>query len=348
MTAVYDAATLGETPQQISAKLAQIKRAGGIGVARYLKKLLPNTYELTAAERTQILGADLGLLHNAEQKAGDLITQPTSYFTDYGKEVADLMQSRGVPTDEDINVALSCDTGVAAGSKEFAQVINNYDAFAAALDVYGVIGYAQTQIIDFLIIEEISPPGAKHWLPAAIAWSGATYKNADGTWNWAKYLAYPNAGMVQRLSSLVPGIDMNTVIDVTAMGFEWPAGSPYAPKKEDPMAPTAFIYDVQVGPNGEVAGEWLFIPAGRIYVHIEAANADVDNASAFTNSAGLAAAAKKGITYAQHLGFIAQCAPVTQVINVNGAFPPVPSAADNAEATAQRLAGTPITGTIGA
>lgn len=222
---------------------AQLVGAGVVGVCRYLKKDRPNSFDLEDGERANYLAWGIGILYNAEQNAGDLTTQPTSFFHDYGQEVAGRLAQWGAPTS--VNVPVSCDTGVAHGSKQLAQAMNNYSAFAAAVAPFGMIGYAQTDIIDLLVLEQISPIGAKHWLPSAIGWSPG-YRNADGSYDWARYLAYPHAGLVQRVgASPVPGTDLNTVVDVASMGFEWPAGSPYAPKKKDTDMPLFHASDGQ-------------------------------------------------------------------------------------------------------
>lgn len=213
------------------ARLTQAALAGGvaIGVARYLKKSLPNKYELSLDERNQYLSWNLGVLYNAEQTNTDIVLQPTSYFHDYGQQCAQLLQSWGVTSDK--NVALSADMQVTGTQMNTA--INNYKAFASAVAPYGLIGYAQTSIIDLLVSEGISRPGAKHWLPGAISWSG--YPNTSAGWNL--YMKYPHAGMVQMLGSNIAGTDMNYLIDVQSMGFDWPAGNPYAPtiEEEDDM-----------------------------------------------------------------------------------------------------------------
>lgn len=211
--------------------LTSVSNAGGVGVGRYVKKNLPNEFELGTQERLDILSGGFGLLYNAEQSANDLTTQPTSYFHDYGQQVAALLTQVGAPTL--VDVPLSADTEVTAGT--LAKVMNNYSAFAAAVEPYGCIGYAQTNVISLLVTEKISRPGRKHWLPGSIGWSPG-YSNTKASWQ--QYILFPYAGLVQLgpqavgwfNAPTVAGCDTNLLLDAPSMGFEWPPGSPYAPK----------------------------------------------------------------------------------------------------------------------
>lgn len=221
MAYVYDFAGARPTPEHLQAGEAA-------GVCRYIKKYLPNDYDLDKDERDGYLAQGLGVLYNAEQHAGDLTEQGPGYFRDYGKYVSDRLQSWGTPTNQGINVALSADSFVSDAA--LPGVIRNYVAFAQAVLPFGTTAYAQIQVIALLVAEGISPPGAKFWLPSAISWSGYDTDQAS----WDAYMAYPHAGLVQLYGNpLVPGTDMNVPIDLPAMGFHWPAGSPYA--KEDDM-----------------------------------------------------------------------------------------------------------------
>lgn len=226
---------------------AQLKAGPALGVSRYVKKNLPNNFELSLQERNQYLSWGLGVCYNAEQTSTDIILQPTSYWHDYGQEVSALLQSWGTPTNQGINVAASADTPVIPAN--LPKAMNNFSAFAAAVKPYGMIGYAQTNILTLLNVEGISPPGSKHWLPGAISWSN--YPNTSA--GWASYMAFPLAGMVQMLGSNIAGTDMNYIVDIAHMGMHWPVGSPYLPKppaeEDDDMGIIKFF---QLPPNSSL------------------------------------------------------------------------------------------------
>lgn len=203
--------------------VSQPALAAGVGVAvcRYLKKDLPNSYDMDKTERDKYFSWGLGVLYNAEQGATDLTTQSPQYFKNYGKMLSDKLQSWGV--NPRFNVPLSADGSISGTAMTTA--LNNYAAFASTIEPFGVVGYAQTQLIDKLLSSGISRPGSKHWLPGAISWSGLPNTSAG----WAKYMAYPNAGICQMLGSNVAGTDMNYLLPGWNTMFDWPAGSPYAP-----------------------------------------------------------------------------------------------------------------------
>lgn len=231
---------------------ASLKQGRDVAVCRYLKHQLPNDYQLGDAERQAYLAKGFGVLYNAEQSAGDLTSKPASYFTDYGHQICAQLTAWKVPTDQGINVALSCDTGVAAGA--LSKIITNYIAFTDALGPWGVVGYAPTQVIDLLVVEKVSPAGAKHWLPGAISWSGLPNTPAG----WKTYLAYPHAGLVQLgpqavgwlKAPAVAGTDTNIVLDPAAVGFHWPAGSAYLPQP-----PVKGEIDMFILPNVDTTGD---------------------------------------------------------------------------------------------
>lgn len=254
---VYDYADARPTQQQLSAGQSQ-------GSSRYIKLILPNDYDLDSDERTKLMSWGEALLYNAEQNADDVTNKPPSYFASYGSYTRDRLLAFGV-TPGRINVPLSADTGLS--SKQIPGVMNNYSAFAAAVEPFGVVGYAQIDIIDLLHDEGISPPTAKHWLPGAIGWSG--YDNTPDGWN--AYITHPHAGLVQlgpdavgwwdgtrfRYDApgapTVPGTDTNLAFDMAAAGFDFPPGHPYAPK-EDPMIDGFLAFDTHSSVGYHVVG----------------------------------------------------------------------------------------------
>lgn len=203
-----------------------IKAKGGIAGSRYIKRNLPNSFDLGSTERLGWLADGLGLLYNAEQAANDVLVQSPAWWMDYGKYVSDRLQAFGVRTDIGVNVPASADCQVL--SADLSKAVNNLAAFAVGVEPFGMVGYGQISVLNLLTVEKISPVGAKHWLTASLGWSG--YPNTSA--GWAAYMAWPHAGMVQMLGSNVPGTDMNYLLDPLAMGFEWPESSPYYPKED--------------------------------------------------------------------------------------------------------------------
>lgn len=193
---------------------------GCVALSRYVKRWLPNSFDLSASERAQNLAWGYGQLYNPEQSASDIIEQSPAWWSDYGKYVADRLQGFGV---DPVRVRPCQSADCFVTNADVPKAMNNFAAFATGVQPYRMIGYAQLNLLDLLVDEAISPAGAKHWLPGAISWSGLP-NTADG---WKQYQAYPHAGMVQMLSSPVPGTDMNIPIDLASMGFEWPESSPY-------------------------------------------------------------------------------------------------------------------------
>lgn len=241
-----------------------IKAAGGIAVARYVKRNLPNSFDLGSTERLNTLADGLGLLYNAEQNASDVLVQSTSWWMDYGKYTSDRLQAFGVRTDMGVNVPASADCQVS--SADLSKAVNNLAAFAAGVEPFGMIGYGQISVLNLLTVEKISPVGSKHWLTASIGWSmpgtgpGGSHTSAD----WDAYMAWPHAGMVQMLGSNVAGTDMNYLLDPVAMGFEWPTSSPYYPKPDPPEDEDMDKMIIAIDPttNGGAGGVYLLYGNG--------------------------------------------------------------------------------------
>lgn len=321
--------------------LASIKNAGGVGGARYIKKTLPNAYDLEPGERLNFLTAGLGLLYNAEQSANDVLVQSTQFFADYGKYVADRLQSFGVnPTG--VNIPLSADCQVS--DTALPKAMNNLAAFAANCAPFGMTGYGQMNVLQLLTEEGISPKGAKHWLTGSISWSKG-YTNTPASWN--EYIQFPYAGMVQLGPQAVgwfkaPTIaecDTNILLDPTAMGFEWPESSPYAPREATPME---YIIDDPAGGSWHTfdGGKEGITPAlltqlladGVKHLTVNDTNkTDLTNYLAALPTAGLASPGE-----AQIVNLLGELLAAIKAIPASTGA--APTAAQNADATADEIA----------
>ncbi len=190
--------------------LAKVKAVGGIAMSVYLT----GTYSTTCAQPAELHAIGLGALANWERAPDALLTAGHDGGVSIGREAATAAIAKGFPAGKGVEFSVD----VNAAPVDFPAIGAAFDGINVGLGLDGrflSVVYGEGALIDYLVRTGRVVQGG-NWLSGSESFPG---------WDASDV----NVALVQRVSSPVPGTDLDDITNLGAIAplIWWPPNSPY-------------------------------------------------------------------------------------------------------------------------